>query len=62
MADLCFQERLRTSDFILKNVPGANNPSDLLTKHMIPKTVDMHLGALHIASVAVRSNLAPQLT
>lgn len=61
VADLWVQDRLGTGDFTLNKVPGASNPSDLLTKHMELKTIDTHLNAMNIFPSTGRSQPAPQL-
>ena len=34
VSDLWVQERVRTEDFHKKQIPGAENPADVLTKHL----------------------------
>ena len=61
VADLWVQDKVRAGDFALNKVPGAKNPSDLLTKHMDLKTMDIHLQAMNIAPTSGRAQSAPKL-
>ena len=60
-SDLWVQDRLRTKDFDLKKVPGADNPSDILTKHIDHSTLDKHLSGLGLIAEAGRAVSAPKL-
>ena len=61
VSDLWVQDRLRKGDFKLTKVPGADNPSDILTKH-VPRDVLMkHMAFMGLTSEGGRAGSAPTL-
>lgn len=61
VSDLWVQDRLRKGDFKLTKIPGAENPADLLTKH-VPKDVMLkHMAFMGLASEEGRAASAPTL-
>ena len=60
-ADLWIQDKLKTKDFALEKVLGADNPADLLTKYLDATTQDKHIGRLNLVSEDGRAISAPSL-
>ena len=61
VSDLWVQDRLRKGDFKLTKIPGADNPSDILTKH-VPRDVLMkHMAFMGLTSEGGRAGSAPTL-
>ena len=60
-ADLWIQDRLRAGDFVLHNIPGCDNRSDILTKHVDRKTLERHLEGLDLFMETGRAASAPTL-
>ena len=61
-ADLWVQDRIKKKDFDLIKVPGASNPSDVLTKHVDRSLLDRHLEAMNLSFVAGRATSAPKIS
>ena len=62
MADLWVRDRLRTTDFKLSKVAGADNPADALTKHLTRQVLDTHMAGMNIKEEQGRSEIAPQIS
>ena len=60
-ADLWIQDRLRTGDFTLEKVLGAENAADMLTKHLNRQLLENHLSTLGVYFEEGRSDLAPTI-
>ena len=60
-ADLWVQDRLRAGDFRLEKVAGADNPSDILTKHVERPLLLRHLKTLGLYSESGRADSAPTI-
>ena len=60
-SDLWVQERLRNGEFDLEKIPGADNPADVLTKHLERPTLLKLLPRMHAREEAGRSDAAPTL-
>ena len=60
-ADLWVQDRLRSKDFKLSKVLGADNPADVLTKHVNRQCLEKHLKFLSIFEDSGRASLAPTI-
>ena len=61
VSDLWVQDRLKTGDFTLTKVAGADNPADLLTKHVSKDQMLKHMEAMNIRSEVGRASGAPSL-
>ena len=61
VSDLWVQERLRNGDFFLEKIPGADNPADVLTKHLDRPTLLRLLPRMHIHEESGRADAAPTL-
>jgi len=61
VAQLWIQERIRAKEFGLHKWPGADNPADILTKHVCRAILDSHLETLCIDSIRGRADIAPDL-
>ena len=59
---LWIQERVRKGDLAMKKVPGAENPADLLTKHLAAADMLRHTEDLCITLHKDRADAAPQLS
>ena len=55
VADLWIQDRVKTGDFALQNVAGAENPADLLTKHVEYPVMMKHLSFLGLVPETCRA-------
>ena len=60
-ADLWIQDRLRKGDFKLTKVLGADNPADMLTKHIIRDTMLKHMSRMGLKSEEGRAQSAPTI-
>jgi hypothetical protein len=60
VGQLWVQEGLRRGDFKLFKVAGAENPADLLTKHLPRETIDRHLTAVSAIRQEGRAATAPE--
>ena len=61
VADLWVQDRLRTKDFALTKVAGADNPADMLTKHVERALIDKHVGFTGLRLEQGRAESAPTI-
>ena len=61
MADLWVQDRLRTSDFELAKVAGADNVADLMTKYLDRPVHERHVQALGLEDEAGRATSAAKI-
>ena len=61
VSDLWIQDRLKRGDVSLTKVAGAENPADLLTKHVSRELMLKHMAAMGISSEIGRAGLAPSL-
>merc|ERR1711894_711566 len=62
VGQLWVQEKLRAGDFSLYKHPGAENPGDLLTKHVDGATVQGHCERAGVRILAGRAESAPRPT
>ena len=62
MADLWVQEKIRSGQFSLTKVAGAENPADVLTKYTDRVTLSKHLNNMGLVLVEGRPESAPELT
>ena len=60
-ADLWVQDRLKKKDFSLEKIPGAENPSDMLTKHVDKCTLVKHMKTLGLTYEVGRAGSAPTI-
>ena len=61
VSDLWVQDRLRKGDFRLTKIPGADNPADILTKH-VPRDILMkHMAFMGLTAEGGRAESAPTL-
>jgi hypothetical protein len=60
VGQLWVQEGLRRGDFRLYKVAGAENPADLLTKHLNREEIQRHLKALSLSIAGGCAATAPQ--
>ena len=60
-ADLWMQDRLRKGDFTLEKILGADNPADMLTKHVSRELVAKHMSTLGLSYEAGRAESAPTI-
>jgi hypothetical protein len=61
VSDLWVQDRLKRGDFTLTKVAGADNPADLLTKHVSRELMVKHMAAMGIYGESGRAGSAPTL-
>ena len=61
VSDLWVQDRLRRGDFKLTKIPGAENPADLLTKHVPREVMMKHVTFMGIGPEDGRALSAPTL-
>ena len=59
---LWIQERVRRGELAMKKVPGAENPADLLTKHLAAADMLRHIEDLCVTLHSDRADTAPQLS
>jgi hypothetical protein len=57
---LWVQEGLRRGDFKLFKIAAAQNPADLLTKHLPRETLHSHMKSMSMINVEGRAATAPQ--
>ena len=60
-ADLWVQDLLRSGGFTLNKLPGTENTSDTLTKHIVKLTLCKHLVSLGLMFEDGRASLAPKI-
>lgn len=60
-ADLWVQDRIRRGDFKLTKVLGADNPADMLTKHVARDTMHKHMRKIGIMAEDGRAKSAPTI-
>ena len=61
VSDLWIQDRLKKKDFTLTKVLGADNPADLLTKHVSRELMLKHMEAMNLRAEDGRASGAPTL-
>ena len=61
-ADLWIQDKLRRKDFQLEKVLGADNPADMLTKHVDRATLAKHMNKLGLYVEEGRAESAPAIS
>ena len=61
VSDLWVQERLRNEEFELEKIPGADNPADVLTKHLERPLLSKLLPRMHVFNEDGRAQTAPTL-
>ena len=61
VSDLWVQDRLKCGDFRLTKVAGADNPADLLTKHVTRDLMLRHMNFLNLRPEEGRAASAPTL-
>ena len=59
--ELWIQERVARGDISIKKVPGEENLSDILTKHVDRKTLDKHLEGIGLMRRTGRHELSPSI-
>ena len=60
-ADLWMQDRIRKGDFALDKMLGADNPSDMLTKHVTKDLISKHMVTLGLSYEDGRAESAPAI-
>ena len=60
-ADLWVQDRLKKKDFELARIPGVDNPSDIITKHVEAALLRKHMLRLGLRLEDGRAASAPQI-
>ena len=60
-ADLWMQDRIRKGDFSLEKIAGADNPADMLTKHVARDLISKHMSALGLSYEDGRAESAPTI-
>ena len=60
-ADLWMQDRIRKGDFDLQKILGADNPSDMLTKHATKDMIEKHMVTLGLSYEGGRADSAPSI-
>ena len=60
-ADLWVQDRLRRGDFKLTKIPGAENPADMLTKHVARDVMHRHMRKIGVSAETGRAQSAPTI-
>ena len=58
VADLWIQDRVRRGDFRLTKIPGADNPADMLTKHVSKDVMRKHMEFLNLFPESGRAQSA----
>ena len=61
VADLWMQDRIRKGDFILDKIAGAENPADMLTKHVPREVLQKHMANLGLFLEDGRAESAPSI-
>ena len=59
---LWLQDRTRNGDLEVHKVAGAENPADLMTKHLAVETMLKHMAALNMEFPVGRASLALSLS
>ena len=59
VSDLWIRDRLKTGDFKLSKVAGADNPADILTKHVTKDIMRRHMEAMNLHPEGGRASSAP---
>ena len=59
--ELWIQERVARGDISIKKIPGDENLSDILTKHVDRKTLDKHLTGIGLMRRTGRHELSPSI-
>ena len=62
VSDLWIQDKLRSGDFTLSKVLGADNPADILTKYVDRQCLEKHMVRMGLEVFAGRASIAPNLT
>ena len=60
-ADLWMQDRIRKGDFSLDKIAGAENPADMLTKHVDRVLMSKHMAKLGLYYEGGRADSAPAI-
>ena len=60
-ADLWVQDHIRTGDFVLTKILGADNPADILTKYVDKSLLLKHSNTMQLREEAGRAESAPQV-
>ena len=60
-ADLWMQDRIRKGDFSLEKIAGADNPADMLTKHVARDLISKHMSTLGLFYEEGRAKSAPSI-
>ena len=61
VADLWMQDRIRKGDFKLEKIAGAENPADMLTKHVARDLLQKHMVTLGLFLEDGRADSAPEI-
>ena len=61
VSDLWVQDRLKRGDFTLNKIAGADNPADLLAKHVTRDLMLRHMAKIGLTSELGRAASAPSL-
>ena len=61
VSDLWVQGRLKRGDFTLNKIAGADNPADLLTKHVARDLMLKHMAKIGLTNESGRAASAPSL-
>ena len=56
-ADLWMQDRIRKGDFSLEKIAGADNPADMLTKHVARDLISKHMSTFGLRTSVVTTLL-----
>ena len=59
---LWIQQKLRDKDFTAEKILGADNPADVLTKHVDSATLQKHLARMGLEYEQGRADSAPELS
>ena len=60
-ADLWVQDHIRTGDFVLNKIPGAENPADILTKNVNRELLEKHCETMQLRVEGGRAASAPHV-
>ena len=55
------QDRIRKGDFRLEKILGADNPSDMLTKHVTKDLISKHMATIGLTYEDGRADSAPAI-
>ena len=61
VADLWMQDRIRKGDFKLEKIAGAENPADMLTKHVARDLLQKHMATFRLYLEEGRADSAPEI-